>query len=138
MWRAASIAALVTFAAGCASRSPQPPPAAAAATAPRPPGPGGERRTLSVLRRRSASPAVARPGNGIGVPECDAYLAVYLRCIAAKVPAAARASLMEALVQTRAAWRASAGTPQGRAALAHACTRARQAAAGAIAAWGCQ
>jgi hypothetical protein len=73
-----------------------------------------------------------------GVPECDSYMKKYLGCIESKVPEAARATMKQALDQSKAAWKAAASTPQGKAGLVQACTQAEAAAKAATAAYGCQ
>lgn len=49
--------------------------------------------------------------SGIGIPACDEYLTKYRRCIADKVPEAARAAVNEALEQSIVAWRQAAAGP---------------------------
>jgi len=73
-----------------------------------------------------------------GVPECDSYMKKYLACIDSKVPDMARAPLKQAFEQQKAAWKQAASTPQGRAALATACSQAETTAKQSMAAYGCQ
>jgi len=62
----------------------------------------------------------AASGGAIGVPECDEYITKYTACIA-KMPAASK-STVEAGFKTQVdAWKASAATPQGKAALKVGC-----------------
>ncbi len=72
-----------------------------------------------------------------GVPECDDYLTKYMACIDSKVPEAARATVRQALDQTKAQWKQAASTPQGKAALATGCKAATDAAKTSMAAYGC-
>ncbi|CAN5924458.1 hypothetical protein BH11MYX4_BH11MYX4_42660 [soil metagenome] len=62
----------------------------------------------------------AASGGAIGVAECDEYITKYTACIA-KMPAAGK-STAEAGFKTQIdAWKASASTPEGKAALKIGC-----------------
>ncbi len=74
---------------------------------------------------------------GIGIPACDEYLTKYRRCIAEKVPEAARAVMSEGLEQSIVAWREAAAGP-ARDALHTACITALDAARQATASFGCE
>ena len=53
------------------------------------------------------------------------------------MPEAARATLIQSLDQTRAAWRAAAATPAGKDGLANACKQMRDSARASMSAYGC-
>ena len=80
-------------AAGAPAAAPATAPAAAAATA-----------------TTAAAPAAV---SEFGVPECDNYLTKYMACIDSKVPEGARATVRQALDQTKAQWKQAAATPAG-------------------------
>ena len=73
----------------------------------------------------------------IGIPECDEYITKYEKCIRAKVPKAARASMLDAMAQSTKAWKEAASGP-AREGLATACKAALDAAAAATEAMGCE
>ena len=73
----------------------------------------------------------------IGIPECDEYLTKYSRCIEAKVPTAARASMNDAMEATARAWKEAANGP-ARDQLGPGCKAALDAAKQATAAMGCE
>lgn len=79
------------------------------------------------------------PGSasGIGIPACDDYVTKYRRCIADKVPEAARAQMNEAMEQSLVAWREAAAGP-ARDQLQTACLAAMDAARQATASMGCE
>jgi uncharacterized coiled-coil protein SlyX len=79
----------------------------------------------------------AKPGGAIGIPECDEYITKYTKCIADKVPEAARESMMDAMDQSKKAWKEAASGP-ARKQLGEACKAALEAAATATAAMGCE
>jgi hypothetical protein len=86
----------------------------------------------------AAAPAAAAAATSeFGVPECDDYLAKYQACIDSKVPEAARATVRQAVDQTKAAWKQAASTPQGKAALAMGCKQATETAKTTMAAYNC-
>ncbi|MFO0635336.1 MAG: hypothetical protein U0168_21010 [Nannocystaceae bacterium] len=72
----------------------------------------------------------------IGIPECDEYIAKYMRCIADKVPESARQPMNDAMTATIQAWREAANGP-AREGLAASCKAAGEAAAAATTAMGC-
>lgn len=89
---------------------------------------GGGERCFDVTSPRArrwgfpASGIVTKPG----IPECDAYVdAVMKLSTCASLPQESRDALLEAISQTSSAW--SNVPPEGRAALATACTAARDA-----------
>ncbi len=97
----------------------------------------------SSRKAEQVAPAVAQSQTAVadgdfGVPECDQFMKKYLACIDAKVPDVARASMKQALDQTRTAWKQAAATPQGRASLAAACTQMEANTKQATQAYGCQ
>jgi hypothetical protein len=73
----------------------------------------------------------------IGIPECDEYLTKYSRCIAMKVPEAARATMNDAMEQTGRAWQEAARGP-AKDGLGPACKAALDAAKQATASMGCE
>jgi hypothetical protein len=75
-------------------------------------------------------------GDRVGVEVCDEYLDRMAVCIT-RVGAEAAEPMKNAMDDSRKAWRASARTPDGRAALATTCAEARDAAKSAAAAMGC-
>lgn len=62
----------------------------------------------------------AASGGAIGVPECDEYITKYTACIA-KMPAAAKGTAEQGFKTQVDAWKASAATPAGKAALKAGC-----------------
>lgn len=90
----------------------------------------------------AASPAAttattASSSDSIGVPECDAYIAAYEKCVRDKMPEAARAQANSALAQSRKSWKELAANPQTKATLAGACKTATDAARQSMKAYGC-
>lgn len=88
-------------------------------------------RGLSLARSgASATEAASRPElEPIGVPECDEYLRLYAKCVEEKLPPAVQETSLQALRDSREAWRKAASTPAGRKGLAEACRTARDAVA---------
>jgi uncharacterized coiled-coil protein SlyX len=72
-----------------------------------------------------------------GVKACDEYLAKYMKCISSKVPAAARESMLDALVQSSKAWKEAAEGP-AREGLENACKASFDAAKQATESMGCE
>lgn len=62
----------------------------------------------------------AGAAGGIGVAECDEYITKYAACIA-KMPAAAKGPAEQGFKIQQDAWKASAATPEGKAALKVGC-----------------
>ena len=62
----------------------------------------------------------AAAGGSIGVAECDEYVTKYTACIG-KMPAAAKTTAESGLKTQADAWKASAATPEGKAALKVGC-----------------
>jgi len=81
----------------------------------------------SELRRLPAAEEPQATGE-VGVAECDAYIALFDKCLA-RMPEESRAAMRAAFRETKDAWRSAAGTPEGRASLATACKAARDATA---------
>lgn len=79
----------------------------------------------------------AATDSSVGIFECDDYLAKYEACVASKVPEAARASLIQSLNETRAAWHGAAGQAGGKDALASICKQSRESMKTTMAAYGC-
>lgn len=73
-----------------------------------------------------------------GVPACDSFLRDYEACISGHVPEAQRATFRQALDQSRAAIRQSAGNPQTRAQLETMCQQQKAAMAQSLQAFGCR
>lgn len=108
---------------------------------------GGGEKPADTAAPATTAPAASQAAGGassivadgdFGVPECDNYIKKYVGCVETKVPEAARAQMKQAFDQTKAAWKAAASTPAGKAGLAQACTQAEAAAKTAMAAYGCQ
>jgi hypothetical protein len=105
---------------------------------------GGGGKSAAPAAEATYDEAVAPPPSapasaeaGLGVKECDDYVARYRECISSKVPGPVRAAMTAALDQSQAHWRAAAPTPEGRAGLAQACARALDAARASLQAYGC-
>jgi antitoxin component YwqK of YwqJK toxin-antitoxin module len=79
----------------------------------------------------------ATPTAIIGIAECDEYITKYMRCIAEKVPDAARGTMNEAMDATIKAWREAAANTQQHEALRVGCKAALDAARQATEAMGC-
>jgi hypothetical protein len=92
---------------------------------------------------RAAAPATPAPAaaaataDSVGIAECDDYLNKYQACVQSKVPEAARATLIQSLDQTRAAWRTTLAAPGGKDSLAAACKQMRDATRASMSAYGC-
>jgi|GEM_PF-2071280 len=71
--------------------------------------------TLACSKKEEGGAAGA-----IGVAECDEYITKYTACIA-KMPAAAKGTAEQGFKAQVDAWKASAATPQGKAALKVGC-----------------
>jgi len=76
--------------------------------------------------------------NSVGVPECDAYISKFQKCISDKVPAEARDMLKSSFDQSLASWKQAASTPEGKAGLAMACKSAMDAAKQSMGSFGCE
>jgi len=88
----------------------------------------------------AAAPSAAAPAataGNIGIADCDEYLNKYQACVESKVPESARATLIQSLDQTRAAWRTASATPAGKDGLAAACKQMRDSARASMSAYGC-
>jgi hypothetical protein len=135
----APVLALAALACGGAPQSSPPATtASAAAAAPESTLPAAAAPAPPVV---AAAPPVTGSALGVdntfGVPECDEYFRKYYTCIDTKVPEATRAAIRQSIDQTRSQWVQIAATPDGRASLADACSRATASARQAVAAWGC-
>ncbi|HXB57005.1 MAG TPA: hypothetical protein VN461_19735 [Vicinamibacteria bacterium] len=95
---------------------------------------GGESKPAPASNAGTSAAAAA---GDIGVPECDDYIKKYQACIDGKVPETGRATVRQALDQTKAAWKQAAATPQGKAGLATGCKMALDTAKTAMGAYGC-
>ena len=102
-----------------AAKAPAPAPASAPAAAP------------------ATAAAPAATADSVGIPECDEYLTKYQACVQSKVPEAARATLIQSLDQTRAAWRTTLAAPGGKDSLAAACKQMRDTTRASMSAYGC-
>ena len=120
-WAAACVAALISVACG-ESKAPAP----AASTAP-----------AATAAPATTAPAVAAAESEFGVPECDAYMKSWTACVESKVPAEMRGTFKASIDQAKASYKAAAGTPQGKAGLAMACTQQLAATKQALAAYNC-
>lgn len=92
---------------------------------------------LALIAGLSA-PAFAQSSQPIGVPDCDAFLTAFDRCLSSNVPAAERAQVSMAVTQMRDSWRELARDPQMRAMLAPQCTEMRQQMVQSMAAYNCR
>src|SRR5262245_59348913 len=97
------------------------------------PDPHQQRRPVVTVAAPDAVPIVR---DTVGIPACDAYLDDFGRCIR-KMDKAAQPAARRALDGLRRSWVASSRSPDGRAALAHACPMATEAARAATAGIGC-
>jgi hypothetical protein len=120
-WAAVCAAALISAACG-ETKAPAP----AASTAP-----------AVTAAPATTAPAVAATGSEFGVPECDAYMKSWTTCVESKVPAEMRGTFKASIDQAKASYKAAAGTPQGKAGLAMACTQQLAATKQALAAYNC-
>jgi hypothetical protein len=95
--------------------------------------------TAAAVPAVAEEAALAAQSNGapLGVAACDDYLQKYEACVSARVPEAARDSLLKSLAASREAWRQAIASPGGADALAAACTQAREAAKASMQAYGC-
>ena len=82
----------------------------AAAASPQAAAPAAAAPAAAPAATTAAAPAAVAE---FGVPECDDYLTKYIACIDSKVPEAARATVRQALDQTKAAVEAGRGDPPG-------------------------
>ena len=106
-----------------------------APTAAKPAAPAATPAATAPASAPAAAPAAT--ADSVGIPECDDYLTKYQACIQSKVPEAARATLIQSLDQTRAAWRTTLAAPGGKDSLAAACKQMRDAARASMSAYGC-
>ncbi len=82
-----------------------------------------------------AAETTAKVADGVtGVPECDDYLNKVMACIKDKVPESQRASLEQAINQSKSQWAAA----PDKAALAQSCKAALDKAKASYSAMGCQ
>ena len=65
----------------------------------------------------------------VGVPSCDRYIALYLRCIEEQMPEDSKPAVYEALRESVVSWRKGAETEAGQEGLANACHTATEAVA---------
>ncbi len=92
------------------------------------------------LAKLVAAGAIAAVPGGlveIGIPECDEYIQKYSKCVADKVPGAARKAMLDAMDTTAKAWKEAADGP-ARTGLATACKAALAAAQKATKPMGCE
>ncbi|MCM3869636.1 MAG: hypothetical protein ND895_02910 [Pyrinomonadaceae bacterium] len=101
------------------------------------PDPGTNKATETKPATTSTPTSTANSSTGIGVPECDDYLAKYDACISNKVPEAARAQYKGTLEQVRSSWKQLAGNPATKASLAQACKTATEQARTAMKSFQC-
>ena len=120
---AALACAALSFA--CGEKAPDQPPATMAPA------------TMAPATMAPAATMPAVSSGDFGVAECDAYMKKYLACVESKVPEAQRAMMRQQLDQNKAVWKQTAATPQGKAAMASACTQADQQSGPAMKAYGC-
>ncbi len=73
--------------------------------------------TVACKKKESADGA---SGGSIGVAECDDYIKKYAACIE-KMPAAGKSTAEAGFKAQQDAWKASAATPEGKAALKAGC-----------------
>ena len=84
-----------------------------------------------------ATPATTAPGDKIGVPECDDFIAAYDACVTSKVPEVARAQYKSAIEQWRSSWKKLADNPQTKPTLAAACKQTIEQARASMKAYNC-
>lgn len=84
-----------------------------------------------------AAPATTAPGDKIGVPECDDFIAAYDACVSSKVPEVARAQYKTAIEQWRSGWKKLADNPQTKPTLAAACKQTIEQARASMKAYNC-
>ena len=86
------------------------------------------------------SPANKPMDMATGVPECDEYLAKYMRCVhtSSHFKPSMRKTMERALVQVAHAWRKAGSTPAGRRSLVSACKQAGAAAKRHMTSIGCK
>ncbi len=100
-----------------------------ATPAPRP-SPVATTRPVVVAAQAKSAP--------VGVPECDAFLDAYARCIDQKMPAGGREGAREGLSALRDVWRdAAARSPEARTQLPATCTKTRVDTQARVASFGC-
>jgi hypothetical protein len=94
---------------------------------------------LAGCRSRSAVKGSATTGSpdGVGIAECDDYLAKYSRCVDGKVPADQRKVFEESLARMRAAWKTMAADPGARPGLGQSCSLALETARSSLQQYGC-
>jgi hypothetical protein len=73
----------------------------------------------------------------VGVPECDEFLERYEKCVASKIPVAARPTFNGVMSRWIKSWREVASTPGGHAGLVQACKNASTQAGQSLSAYGC-
>jgi hypothetical protein len=76
---------------------------------------------LALLVLAGCKKGEGAPRRVTGVPECDAFLAKYARCIEERLPDTEQGSARKALDVHRSAWQRAATTPGGKAALVATC-----------------
>ncbi len=84
-----------------------------------------------------AAPATTAPGDKIGVPECDDFIAAYDACVSSKVPETARAQYKSAIEQWRSGWKRLAENPQTKPTLASACKQTIEQARASMKSYNC-
>lgn len=99
------------------------------------PTPGEEKPAAEAPAKGEATGSTA---GQIGVPECDEYISKIQKCVADKVPDAAKDMLKQGFEKNIEAWKAAAATPQGKAGLAMACKTALDTAKTSMGAYGCE
>ena len=135
MIRTTRLALTLGFAIALAACQQSSPPASTATPAA---APAAAPATPAAAPAPAATPAApAATASSIGIAECDDYLNKYQACVESKVPEAARATLIQSLDQTRAAWRSAIATPAGKDSLAAACKQMRDSARASMSAYGC-
>jgi membrane protein involved in colicin uptake len=71
--------------------------------------------------------AVELSGGAVGIPECDAYVEKYTKCIDENLPDSIKESSRKSLQISVGAWKKATATAEGRAGLVIACNTAMQA-----------
>jgi hypothetical protein len=130
--RVQGVAALVVALAGIGCGAPP-----ATKTAPPAQAPATQAPAAQAPAPGAGTAAVVTGTSEFGVPECDRYLKNYQACLDGKIPEASRAGLKMSLDQARTAWKQTAATPEGKAALVQMCTQAEATAKQALAPYGC-
>jgi hypothetical protein len=76
---------------------------------------------MSVFTLLTSSAVRAEDLAPVGVPECDAILNLYTKCLGGQMPAESQAQFKASMEEMRKEWREMAKTPDGKTSLVQAC-----------------